>query len=170
MQKFNLIQRGNFKNVLDIANGLSGVVEYSYMGSAEFEFNAIPKAYRRLMYCFNEYSVFPTGIYTPEHDELMLFCKTNYATDIIQALGEFIKTPYRLKEPSELEKIPNTAYPNRRNNFWWCIDINEFGDWMAFLESESHILVSAVEHDYTCWWLPKPLETRKEEYQKSLYW
>lgn len=176
MAKFYLIQRGTFKEERKFLTGLDGVVSLDYMGSAEFEWGAIPKAYRRLMYHFTEYEVFHTGIYTPEHDELMLFCRKDCATEVIQAIREFIEQPYHLKEYSELEKVPkarkeDTSYERRRSNFWWCIDIKEsYGDWLAFLQPQSTLFTEAVKNDYQNWWLNKAPEEREEEYKKSLRW
>ena len=50
MAKFYLIQRGTFKTTGEKLTGTNGVVNLDYMGSAEFEWGAIPKAYRRLLY------------------------------------------------------------------------------------------------------------------------
>lgn len=176
MAKFYLIQRGTFKKEGNSLTGSDGVVRLDYMGSAEFEWGAIPKAYRRLMYHFTEYEVFHTGIYTPEHDELMLFCRKDCSTEVIQAIREFIEQPYHLKEYSELEKVPkarkkDTSYNRRRSNFWWCIDITEsYGDWMAFLQPQANLFTEAVKNDYQNWWLNKVPEEREEEYKKSLRW
>lgn len=176
MSKFRLIQRGTFKNEGKYLLDPDGVVNLDYMGSSEFEFEAIPKAYRRLMYHFTEYEIFPTEIYTPEHDELMVFGRKDCAEKIIQSIKGFIQNPYALKEYSELEKVPkarkeDTSYDCRRSNFWWCIDINEsYGDWMAFLEPQSTLFTGAIKNDYTDWWLKKSSKEREEEYKKSLYW
>ena len=174
MAEFYLIQRGTFENEGKSLTGSDGVVSLDYMGASEFEWGAIPKAYRRLMHHFTEYEVFHTGIFTPEHDELMLFCRKDYSTEVIQAISEFIKHPYYLKAYSELEKVPtakkgDTSYDRRRSNFWWCIDIEEsYGDWMAFLQPQLTLLIEAVKSDYQNWWLNKASDEREEEYKKSL--
>lgn len=173
---FYLIQRGAFQESGKSLLGSDRVVNLDYMGSAEFEFGAIPKAYRRLMYHFEEYDVFHTEIYTPEHEELLVFCRKGCATEVIQAIREFIEQPYYLKEYSELEKVPkakkeDTSYDGRRSNFWWCIDIKKsYGDWMAFLQPQSDLFTEAVENDYLDWWLNKAPEAREEEYKNSLHW
>lgn len=168
-----LIQRGTFNKTGKSLTGSDGVVGLAYMGSSEFEWGAIPKAYRRLMYHFEEYDVFHTGIYTPEHEELMVFCRKGCATEVLQAIREFIENPYHLKAYSELEKVPkakkeDTSYHKRRSNFWWCIDIKSYGDWMAFLQPQSNLFTEAVRNDYQNWWLNKAPEKREEEYKKSL--
>lgn len=176
MAKFWLIQRGTFKVKGKYLTGSDGVVSLDYMGSAEFGFSAIQKAFRRLMYHFSEYEVFNTGIYTPEKDELMVFCQKNYSTTIIQAISQYIEKPYHLKEYSELEEVPkarkeDTSYRGRHSNFWWCIDIKEpYGDWMAFLQPHCKLFTEAVRNNYQDWWLTKSPKEREEEYKKSLRW
>ena len=175
MSKFWLIQRGTFKKNGKFLTGKEGIVSLDYMGSAEFEWGAIPKAYRRLMYHFPEYEVFSTGIYTPEKDELMVFCKKSCSEEVIQSIRQYIDEPYQLKEFSELEKVPkakkrDTLYDGRHSNFWWCIDIKSYGDWMAFLQPNLKQILEAVKNDYNDWWLAKSPEKRKEEYKKSLQW
>ena len=175
MANFWLIQRGTFRETGKFLTGKDGIVSLHYMGSSEFEWGAIPKAFRRLMYHFSEYEVFNTGIYTPENDELMVFCKKSCSTEVIQSIRQYIDKPYHPKEYSELEKVPkakkeDTSYDGRRSNFWWCIDIKSYGDWMAFLQPHSEKLLEAVKNDYQEWWLAKSPEEREEEYKKSLRW
>lgn len=173
MAKFWLIQRGTFLEKGKYLTGTDGVVELDYMGSAEFEWGAIPKAYRRLMYNFSEYEVFHTEIYTPEHEELMLFCKKDCKDEIMQTIREFIEKPYHLQEYSELEKVPkarkgDTSYNGRHSNFWWCIDIKPHGDWMAFLEPQLKLFMEAVKNDQNDWWLKKTKRQRKKEYEEAI--
>ena len=94
---------------------------------------------------------------------------------MIQSLRQHIEYPHLLIVKSELEKVPkakkgDTSYDRRRSNFWWCIDIKSYGDWMAFLQSHSEQLLRVVKESYQGWWLAKSPEEREEEYQKSLRW
>ena len=175
MSNFWLIQRGTFNKAGKSLTGSNGVVSLDYMGAAEFEWGAIPKSYRRILYHFTEYEVVGTGIYTPEHDELMVFCKKDSETKIIEAIRQFIKKPYPLKEYSELEKVPHAkkgdkSFNGRQTNFWWCIDIDPCGDWMAFLASSRTCFDTAINNDYKFWWLAKTPEEREEDYKTSLRW
>lgn len=173
MAKFRLIQRGTFleQGKYLIGSNEDGIVELDYMSSAEFEWGAIPKAYRRMMYNFSEYEVFHTGIYTPENDELMVFCKKECKEEILQSIREFIEKPYHLKQFSELEKVPKVKkdeFLGRRSNFWWCIDIKPHGDWMAFLEPQLNLFMEAVKNEYNDWWLKKKKREREKEYKEAL--
>ncbi len=183
MKNFYLIQRGEFKDYkfLDSAFArdfltVSNIVELDYMGSAEFEWGAIPKAYTRMLYNFLEYDFFNTGIFTPENEELIVFCKKTCSEAIINEIREFIEKPYRLKEYSELEKIPKAtrddkSYNGRRSDFWWNIDITEtYGDWMAFLSPQKERLKKALEYEYNAKWIIKGEEEREKLYRDSLHW
>lgn len=105
----------------------------------------------------------------------MVFCRKDWATEVIQAVREFIEQPYPLQDYSELEKVPkakkeDTSCDRRLSNFWWCIDINEsYGDWMAFLQPQSNLLTEAVKNDYQKWWLSKTPKVREEEYKDSIH-
>lgn len=175
MAKFRLIQRETFleQGKYLIGSNEDGIVELDYMSSAEFEWGAIPKAYRRMMYNFSEYEVFHTGIYTPENDELMVFCKKECKEEILQSIREFIEKPYHLKQFSELEKVPKVKkdeFLGRRSNFWWCIDIKPHGDWMAFLEPQLNLFMEAIKNEYNDWWLKKKKREREKEYKEALRW
>jgi hypothetical protein len=168
---FYLIQRGNFNKDGNGLTGRDGVVDLDYMGSAEFEFGAIPRSFRRIMHDFNNYIYTPTGIYTKENNELILFSNQDSSNEIVDGLISFIRNPYHLKEYSELEKIPNssvsdTGYNKLGTDFWWCIEL--YKDWMAFLNSNRELFEKGINNDYNNWWLEKPEEVRHQEYVKSL--
>ena len=168
---FYLIQRGKFNEDGNELTGRDGVVNLDYMGSAEFEFGAIPRSYKRIMYDFDKYVYTSTGIYTKENNELILFSNKKMSNEILKGLTSFINDPYHLKEYSELEKIPNssindTGFEKLSTDFWWCIEFNK--DWMAFLNSNRELFEKGINNDYNNWWMEKPKEVRKQEYVKSL--
>ena len=169
--KFYLIQKGQFRHNGETLTGRTGVVSLNYMGSAEFEFGAIPRSFRRIMYNFNNYIYIPTGICTRENNELILFSNRESSSEILEELTEFIYNPYHLKEYSELEKIPgssikDTGFKKLRSDFWWCIEYNQ--DWMTFLNSNRELFEKGINNDYNNWWLSKTEDERKQEYVKSL--
>lgn len=176
MAHFWLIQRGKFvtdkpAKSLNIDQNIS----YDYMGSAEFEWGAIPKAFRRMMYHFHKYVTVHTGIFSPDGEELILFCKNEHADLILSMVKEFIANPYSLKEYSELEKIPvaknnDTSWRGRVTDFWWNIDSHEYGDWMACMSPNADLLVKILTADHADWWMSKPEEEREKEYKDSLRW
>ena len=169
--KFYLIQRGTFNEDGQGLTGRTGVIDLDYMGYAEFEFGAIPMSYRRVMHNFDNYIYVPTGIFTKDKNELILFVNKEIAKEVLEGLKEFIKNPYHLKEYSELEKIPNSSLNDAgfnalRSNFWWCIEFDN--DWMAFLNSNRHLFEKGINYDYYNWWLEKPEEVRNKEYTMSI--
>ena len=173
MARFCLIQRGTFRNEGKYFIGPNGIVTLDYMGHDKFQFVSIQKALRRLMYNFSEYEIFNTGIYTLEKEELMVFCREKYSKEILQAISRYIEKPYRLKAYSELEKVPvarkkDTTYDCLHCNFWWCIDVKSYGDWIAFFKPYSDILTEAIKNERRDWWLTKPQEIREDEYKLSL--
>lgn len=163
MTKFNLVRWGSFKEEGKSLKGLEAVVMIYYGYSKKMEAQLL-KAYHRLMYHFTEYDVFHTEIYTPEHEELLVFCKKDCSTEVIQAI----------QEHSKLEKVPkakkgDTSLNGVPRNFWWCIDIQEtYGDWIAFLQPKSNLFINAVKNDYQNWLMSKTPEEREEEYKESL--
>jgi len=176
---FWLIQRGFFvsntreNEQSDLSFDTS--IRLDYMGSAEFEWGAIPKAYRRLMHHFEEYETVHTGISSLDGDELVLFCNKDHTEEILRMVKEYIDSPYSLKEYSDLEEVPNSSkanssYRSRRTDFWWCIDVEDYGDWMACMSSKEDVLVQTLREDYEQWWLTKPPEEREKEYNNSISW
>ena len=172
MIRFDLIQRGEFRKQGTTLTGRTGVVDLDYMGSSEFEYGAIPRSFRRILYNYDKSDYFNTKIYTPEKDELILFCNKDISDQTIEALHFFINDPYPLLEYTELEKIPTTRKNERKyrkkrfTDFWWCIDLNQ--DWMAFLESNKELFAQGINHDYYEWWMQKPEEERENEIKLSL--
>ena len=154
--KFDLIQRGEFNKDGIRLMGRDGVVYLDYMGSAEFEGGAIPRSYRRIMHNYKNYSYFNTGIFTPENDELIVFCNSKLSEEIINELNNFVDTPYKLKEYSELEKLKTSkkddiSWAKRTTDFWWCIDYGV--DFMAFLKSNMEKFSKGISYDYENWYL-----------------
>ena len=169
--KFYLIQRGEFREDGVGLTGRNGVIDLAYMGSAEFEFGAIPRSFRRIIYNFNNYRYVPTGIKTKDNEELILFADKEISNEILEGIKSFIYNPYHLKEYSELEKIPNSSKDDNEfyklyTNFWWCIEFNK--DWMAFFSTYRMLFEKGINNDYYNWWLKKSEQQREEEYVKSL--
>lgn len=169
--KFDLIQRGQFKKDGHMLMGKDGVVDLDYMGSAEFEWGAIPRSYRKIMHDYTNYNYFNTGIFTPENDELIVFCNKDISNEIIDGLHFFVNNPYKLKEYSELDNIKTSkkddeSWNRRRTDFWWCIDFDV--DFMAFLKSSMDKFEKGISYDYENGWLQKSESQREDEYKKSL--
>ena len=90
-QKFYLIQRGTIRvNPQEKIRFLSGrddaLIDPDYMGSAEFEWGAIPRAYVRVLNRYHEYSIHDTGLKTVQGKTLYLFCIDKYYNEIWKVL------------------------------------------------------------------------------------
>lgn len=164
-EHFYLIQRGSIReNFLEKERFLSGrqdaLIDPDYMGSAEFEWGAIPKAYIRIRYMLEEYELYDTGWFTTAGKKMFLFCNKKYHDNVVEELKRYVKEHYQLKEfssmPEQFEFIHLTgdksvdawhkrdAEFHQKTDFWWCIDINDddpnypqlnylIGDWMAWV-------------------------------------
>lgn len=191
--KFYLIQRGKFRNNLKTATTLAGssdhhLIDPDYMGAAEFEWGAIPKAYRRIMGQFEKYSLHVTDLVTVGGVPFCLYCRNDRYEVILDAIKKYLNEPYQLKEWSNMCSH-FTATPTddqyikheRQTNFWWCIDIanpdadindtshNIVGDWIAFTGAtdRQNAFAQVIDTDRTSWWLRKSEEEREKEYKES---
>ena len=174
MNRFWLIQRGKMNQEGGPAlTGREGVVRLDYMGSAEFEFGAIPNSYRKIMHDFDQYQVTDTKVNVAGKRKLLLFAKKENSEAIAEAIRNFIDSPYKLKEWSDLEKLVKVAdlsvpWTICHTRFWWGLDKNELGQWMAFLEEDSERIIKALEHDHQNWWMAMSEEKRDGLYQEAL--
>ena len=195
---FWLIQRGKFRNNLDSAISLLGgsnsnLIDPDYMGAAEFEWGAIPKAYRRIMGQFEKYSLHVTDLVTVGGVPFCLYCRNDRYDVILDAIKKYLNERYPLKEWSNMfshfTATPTDDLPlakkqikyERKTNFWWCIDRtdpdadvdhpykNIVGDWIAFTGATDRqkAFNRVINFDYTSWWLRKSMEEREKEYKES---
>jgi rhodanese-related sulfurtransferase len=175
--EFWLIQRGSFNNLQETHTGLTGregLVYLDYMGSSEFEWGAIPKAYRRIMGQFDDYAHnVISDIKNYKGESLIVFCHKNKVDVIVNELKKFVNKPYRLKEHCGLEShITGEGFWAKcdlKKDFFWSIDGKEIGDWMAFFgDDKLKPFNAAIKKDYNDWWMAKSKETREKEYKESL--
>jgi hypothetical protein len=171
---FWLIQRGSFNNLKKEYKGLTGregLIDLDYMGSSEFEWGAIPKAYRRIKGEFNQY------IYHYIHDVkdykgkiLIVFCRKDKAKSIEAEIKKYINNKYRLKEYSTLkEQISGDGSEYMlKKDFFWNIDGDNTGDWMGFFGMDKLTpFKTAITNDYNNWWLAKSEDERLKEFKEA---
>jgi hypothetical protein len=171
---FWLIQRGKFNDTKNEYKGLTGrdgLIELDYMGSSEFEWGAIPKAYRRIMGDFNQY------IYHYIHDIkdyrgklLVVFCKKDKVENVENEIKNYINNSYRLKEYCTLKyHISGSGNEHRlKKDFFWNIDNNSTGDWMGFFGMDKLTpFKTAITNDYNNWWMLKTEVDREKEYKEA---
>ena len=177
MGKFYLIQRGSFEEDLSKKfyglTGMHGLVDLDYMGNAEFEFNAIQHAYRRIMHHMesNAYDYYICeDIKDVNGNPFILFCKKEQYENIKEELKAYIENPYRLKSFFPIKK--HITGDKTSTNFFWCIDRTDTGDWMGwfFDEDKTDTFKNVINSDYSEWWLAKSQRERNKEYNSSLSW
>lgn len=194
--KFRLIQRGEFNNNLDTINSFLGghpgcLINLDYMGSAEFEWGAIPKAYRRIMGQFDKYSLHITDILTNKGVPFCLYCRDGRYEKVLSAIKKYLDEHYQMKswtnmhahfEPFPIDEWLKIHHKYRlKTNFWWCIDKadldtdgsgeydNIIGDWIAFIGGidRQKAFIRVINRDYSTWWMTKPEDERKKEYEEA---
>lgn len=190
--KFWLIQRGKFNDLAKATKFLGGSQEHlidpDYMGAAEFEWGAIPKAYRRIMGQFDKYSLHVTDLVTIGGVPFCLYCRDDRYAEIIEAIKLYLKEDYQLKEWTNMhahftEPAGEWEKDHRKwqlqTNFWWCIDAtpikcehewdNPVGDWIAFTGAadRQNAFKRVIQSDYDNWWSKKTPEDQTEEFNKA---
>lgn len=187
--KFWLIQRGKIRPTFeDATEFLSGrkdaLVDPAYMGAAEFEWGAIPKAFVRLMDMMSKYEdnlvqvIQATDLKNIQGKTIWLVCDPARREVVISAIKDYIENPYPLKEYSHLpehfqkEQGRFRSYALEQTDFWWCIDrcrdyqSEEFvGDWIAFIGERGvpAKLTQILNNDLRNWWMAFDEATRAQK-------
>lgn len=193
--KFWLIQRGKFRDLAKANKFFGGSQEHlidpDYMGAAEFEWGAIPKAYRRIMGQFDKYSLHVTDLVTTGGVPFCVYCRDDRYAEILEAIKLYLKEDYRLKEWTNMhahftEPKGDWEKDHRKwqlqTNFWWCIDtagiedkgprgdeLFTVGDWIAFTGAtdRQRRFVEVIQHDHDEWWSKKTTAEQDEEFKKA---
>lgn len=126
MKETYLVQEGTFRidSEVEKVDGIDSIVEFKYMGAAEFEFGALPQSLKRIAKNLEEYKAFPTRYVSHKKEKLFIFCKEND----LSFVREMIK---RMRKNNQHLKIGITFKRNFEEesrfigNFWWDID-NDF--------------------------------------------
>ena len=137
-----LIQRGTFNQPLvDKTCRLSQAVRFDYMGSAEFEFGALPESFLRIGEKMEQYQTSKTEIVLTRTqfvgrdpvgiEEFNLFLFSAYSeTEIVEYckhISDIISNKIQLKE--------RAAMKDQNFNFWWDIE----NDVMFFIGKKPYV-------------------------------
>lgn len=121
-----LIQRAKFK---DNPNriGIDAILEFDYMGSAEFEWGALPKSLNRIRETGGEYEI--AELMLSNGKIIQAFSLASNAGEIIEFILGLANNKYQLKEFSDFDTwiSDNPRWPNRFD-FWWDIE-NDYMFW-----------------------------------------
>lgn len=165
--KFWLIQRVEKWNddpveeITGFAGGPANLLELDYMGSAEFEFGAIPRAYRRIMGEFEQYGIHQSTITNSNGVPLQIYCKADMLQEIEEALKEYIAKPYPMQENP---RFPY-GYSDRHPRAWWDIR----NDFVMFFGVQDRVnkFNRVITREYNDWWMTKLPEIRDADLKEA---
>lgn len=179
-----LIQRGHFRkemvnNLERCDSFLSGrstsLIDPDYMGSAEFEWGAIPASYTRIMSNFNEYQNFIGKFHVQNGFPINVFCKKDSICEINYDIRDYLKgndpqniSTYPLKEHISLANKFygfNPGYGINDDNFWWDIE----GDFFIYIgvPDRQEAIEYVLKQDYTDWWMKLNNETKQKRIKRA---
>ena len=136
-----LIQRAKFKNPIEANEiGIDRIIQLDYMGSAEFEFGALPKSLKRIRANADNYTHFRYAFSTGK--VVTVFCKKEDRKKMGEILENLVAKKIRLKEFCDLDNYVNDEVAVFRNNdFWWDI-LNDFMFWKFNIEFHTEFKIS----------------------------
>lgn len=113
-----LIQRATFDE-RENKSGIDSILNFDYMGSAEFEFGALPKSLGRIR---NELGVYVYLDIPIKNKTVTVFCKESQKTEVKNYLIELAENKPHLKEFSGFNIFINgSEFFKDRTDFWWDI-------------------------------------------------
>lgn len=127
-----LIQRASFTDRPD-KKGIDSILSFDYMGSAEFEFGALPESLKRIRERISEYTYLDIPL---NNKVITVFCLSSQKSDMKEILTKLAKNQFHLKEYSCFDAYINPTineiqwqkdHPHK-TDFWWDID-NDFMFW-----------------------------------------
>lgn len=131
MERPYLIQRAKFiteDESTTSRKGIDKLLGFDYMGSAEFEFGALPKSLKRIRADHKDYIQFQYSFKKHPTKVLTVLCKKNEYNEVCAILEELALNKIRLKERCDLPKFLQGKSDTWDNDFWWDID-NDFMFW-----------------------------------------
>lgn len=144
-EKPYLIQRARFKGVpLQDIVGMDSLFHFDYMGSAEFEFGALPKSLRTIVENHADYEMFTVNEVKNLNGETMqLYCHKDVFERAKENATHLSNEPYGYKEYCDMPH-----YLGKRegyevgNDFWWDISNHYM---ICFGEDHAIKLLTALE-------------------------
>lgn len=147
-----LIQSGHFKSGIDSLqkqdiNRIGDVIAFDYMGSAEFEWRALPRSLRRMTINKDFYSVFvfsqykdetgnPLKVYAPQVFFKNVKCIVERLVENGDGLQECCFLCDHIQKQEEQENDSHHDYKDT-SNFWWDIE----NDFFMFFEHTDKVLM-----------------------------
>jgi len=131
MEQPYLIQRAKFIKEDEYSvnrKGIDKLLRFDYMGSAEFEFGALPQSLKRIRADIKNYVQFQYSLKKHPTKVLTVFCKTDEKDEVCDIIERLALNEIILKERCDLPKFISGKSDEWDNDFWWDID-NDFMFW-----------------------------------------
>lgn len=119
-----LIQRAKF-NYDPHGNGIDSILDFDYMGSAEFEFGALPQSLKRIRNKISDYRQYE---FILNGKKVNVFCDSKNYTEIYNMIKGLADNKYHLKEYCDFRHFIYFALHMLKSDFWWDIE-NDYMFW-----------------------------------------
>ena len=152
-KRVRLVQSGHFKKDIDELNkkdinGLDDIVSLDYMGSAEFEWGALPRSLRRMTINKDFYKVFVFNQYKDENgNSLKVYAPQVFYKNVQNIVNRLAEHGYGLQEycslSDHIQKDKKEDDDTRfryidKSDFWWDIE----NDFFMFFEHTDKVLMA----------------------------
>ena len=121
-----LLQRGKF--LIDSAPNNKkekvDVIDLDYMGSFEYEGNAIPLSRTYIEYFKDKYVFYPTQIFDKNGNQMFIYANSDLLNSKVENDGEYILklAKYKINNNYSLWEYIKYGPNNSEYNFWWDIE------------------------------------------------
>lgn len=120
-----LIQRAKFDNNKG-GTGIDALLRFDYMGSAEFEFGALPKSLKRIRASIADYTQFQYSFKNYPAKVVTVCCKKEHADSVGEILEQLSDNSLRLKESVCLHYYVKSEPEEKYTDFWWDLTNDMF--------------------------------------------
>jgi len=146
MKKPYLVQRGNFREKIatSMIKGVDSVVEFDYMGSAEFEFGAKFKSLRRLVNRLRQGSLTTETVIINDTPFFLLRPMDASPSEIRAFLEEDLVSRAHTKEPMYFSSffLPKAEQKFYSPELWWDLE----NDWIVAAVNQGPNLSTAFDN------------------------
>ncbi len=138
------VQRGTFKENIEKFNTISDLIDLHYMGSAEFEWGALPNSTIRMLVNIDFYDLFTFPEYVnPNGDELKVYAPKMFIDHIKDIVDNLATNSIRLEEYCGLAEHLKGEKNFYSPDFWWDID----NDFYIFFGKEKADMILEVQRN-----------------------
>lgn len=124
------IQLAKFKKHTGPVTGVDCLLNYEYMGSAEFEFGTLNQSLKDMAERVNELDIHRVNLVSNKNRNVFVICSSTEKDDVLKHIMNIYKNDGRFKEPTYFKySLENDDYENVKRNYntyelWWDIRRN----------------------------------------------